>query len=161
MTKLLDEAVEAVRRLPSDDQDDIARAIMQLAGSDVPAPVVLSPEERLAIARSRAAANRGEFATEKQVRAVWVTHGLSGCAIPFPPLPTLNRFGLRRGSLAAGSRTHPYPNSRCHRSTPAVSAGWRGDRGPYLIFYEATDAEIIIHALRHGARDPSDSVRSE
>jgi len=26
MTKRLDEAVEAVRRLPSDDQDDIARA---------------------------------------------------------------------------------------------------------------------------------------
>lgn len=32
---------------------------------------------------------------------------------------------------------------------------------PYLIFYEATDAEIIIHAVRHGARDPSDNMRSE
>ncbi len=32
---------------------------------------------------------------------------------------------------------------------------------PYLIFYETTDAEIIIHAVRHGARDPSDSARSE
>jgi len=32
---------------------------------------------------------------------------------------------------------------------------------PYLIFYEATDAEIIIHAVRHGAREPSDKVRSE
>jgi toxin ParE1/3/4 len=32
---------------------------------------------------------------------------------------------------------------------------------PYLIFYEATEAEIIIHAMRHGARDPSDRVRSE
>ena len=30
---------------------------------------------------------------------------------------------------------------------------------PYLIFYEATDADIIIHAVRHGARDPSDQVR--
>jgi len=28
---------------------------------------------------------------------------------------------------------------------------------PYLIFYEATDAEIIIHAVR----DPSDNARSE
>jgi toxin ParE1/3/4 len=28
---------------------------------------------------------------------------------------------------------------------------------PYLILYEATDAEIIIHAVRHGARDPSDN----
>ena len=26
---------------------------------------------------------------------------------------------------------------------------------PYLIFYEATGDEIIIHAVRHGARDPS------
>jgi toxin ParE1/3/4 len=26
---------------------------------------------------------------------------------------------------------------------------------PYLIFYEATEAEIIIHAIRHAARDPS------
>jgi len=32
---------------------------------------------------------------------------------------------------------------------------------PYLIFYEATDAEIIIHAVRHGSRDPSDNPRSE
>jgi hypothetical protein len=57
MTKLLDEAVEAVRRLPSDDQDDVARAIIQLAGSDLPAPVVLSPEEREAMTRSKAAAD--------------------------------------------------------------------------------------------------------
>jgi toxin ParE1/3/4 len=26
---------------------------------------------------------------------------------------------------------------------------------PYLIFYEATDAELIVHAVRHAARDPS------
>jgi toxin ParE1/3/4 len=32
---------------------------------------------------------------------------------------------------------------------------------PCLIFYEATEAEIIIHAVRHGARDPSDNMRSE
>lgn len=31
---------------------------------------------------------------------------------------------------------------------------------PYLIFYEATDTEIIIHAVRHGARDPSDNPES-
>jgi plasmid stabilization system protein ParE len=27
---------------------------------------------------------------------------------------------------------------------------------PYLIFYEPTDSEVIVHAARHGARDPSD-----
>ncbi len=26
---------------------------------------------------------------------------------------------------------------------------------PYLVFYEATDAELIIHAVRHAARNPS------
>lgn len=76
MTKLLDEAIETVRRLPANEQDDIARMIMQLAGDDLPAPVALSPEERDAIARSRAAAQRGEFATDEQVRAVWAKHGL-------------------------------------------------------------------------------------
>jgi toxin ParE1/3/4 len=25
----------------------------------------------------------------------------------------------------------------------------------YLVFYEATETEIIIHAIRHAARDPS------
>jgi plasmid stabilization system protein ParE len=26
---------------------------------------------------------------------------------------------------------------------------------PYVIFYEATETEVIIHAVRHAARDPS------
>ncbi len=26
---------------------------------------------------------------------------------------------------------------------------------PYLIFYEATQTEIIVHAVRHGARNPA------
>jgi toxin ParE1/3/4 len=26
---------------------------------------------------------------------------------------------------------------------------------PYVIFYEATEADLIIHAVRHSARDPS------
>lgn len=71
MTKLLDQAVEAVRRLPPSGQDDIARLIMQFAGSDLPEPVPLSPDEREAIANSKAAAARDEFATEEQVQAVW------------------------------------------------------------------------------------------
>jgi hypothetical protein len=29
------------------------------------------------------------------------------------------------------------------------------------MFYEATDAEIIVHAVRQGTRDPSDTARSE
>jgi hypothetical protein len=76
MTKLLDQAVEAARRLPPDDQDDIARAIMQLAGADGAAPVSLTADERDAVAKSKAAAARGEFATDEEVCAVWAKHGL-------------------------------------------------------------------------------------
>ena len=76
MTKLLDDAVEAVRHLPPQAQDQIARVVLRLAGTDAEAPAALSADERAAIARSRAAAVRGEFATEEQVRGVWAKHGL-------------------------------------------------------------------------------------
>ena len=75
MTKLLEEALEAVRRLPAESQDEIARAMLALAGSGFE-PVPLTPEERAAIARSKAAADRGEFASDEQVRDVWAKHGL-------------------------------------------------------------------------------------
>jgi hypothetical protein len=77
MTKLLDRAIEAARSLSPDAQDDIARIVLRLAGTDdVASPVALSPEERAAVAASQAAAARGEFATDEQVRAVWRKHGL-------------------------------------------------------------------------------------
>lgn len=76
MTKLLDDAVEVVRGLPSDAQDTIARVVLRLAGSDDDAPAALSPEERAAIAASKAAAGRDEFATDDQIRALWAKYGL-------------------------------------------------------------------------------------
>jgi hypothetical protein len=75
MTQLLDRAVAAARRLPEEAQDDIARIVLHLTGADE-APVPLSPEERAAIAASKAAAGRGEFATDEEVQAVWTKHGL-------------------------------------------------------------------------------------
>jgi hypothetical protein len=76
MTKLLDQALEAVRELPPDVQDDIARIVLELAGSGDAVTVPLSDDERAAIAESKAAASRGEFASEDEVRAVWRKHGL-------------------------------------------------------------------------------------
>jgi hypothetical protein len=73
MTKLLEQAVEAARKLSPEEQDDIARAIMQLAGQGDMVPLI--DDERTAIARSKAAAARGEFATDEEVRAVWAKHG--------------------------------------------------------------------------------------
>ena len=76
MTKLLDQALAAVRSLPPEAQDDIAHIILRLAGADDEPPVPLTPEEQAAIAASKAAAARGEFATDEEVRAVWAKYGL-------------------------------------------------------------------------------------
>lgn len=76
MTKLLDEALEAARCLPPDAQDDIARLVLQLAVDNEPTPLALSAAENAAIVASKAAAARGAFATDEQVRAVWAKRGL-------------------------------------------------------------------------------------
>ncbi len=76
MTKLLDQALEAARGLSPDAQDDIAHVVLRLAGADAEPPVRLTRDEQAAVAASKAAAARGEFATDEQVRAVWAKHGL-------------------------------------------------------------------------------------
>jgi hypothetical protein len=75
MTNLLDRAVEAARSLPPETQDEIARLVLQLAGGEG-ASIALTADERTAIAASRAAAARGELATDNEVRAVWAKHNL-------------------------------------------------------------------------------------
>jgi hypothetical protein len=81
VTKLLDQALAAARGLPADAQDDIARVILRLvvlrlSGADDEPPVSLTPEEQATITASKAAAARGEFATDEQVRTVWAKHAL-------------------------------------------------------------------------------------
>ena len=76
MTKLLDQAVEAARSLPPDAQDDIAHVVLRLTGADHEPSAPLTPDEQASITASKAAAARGEFATNEQVRAVWAKHGL-------------------------------------------------------------------------------------
>ena len=65
-----------MRNLSQDEQDNIARAVLRLTGTDDEPPIALSTEERAAIAASKFAAARGEFASDEQVRAVWAKHGL-------------------------------------------------------------------------------------
>ena len=75
MTKLLEQAIDVARNLPSDVQDDIARVVLQLAGTADAPPLVLTNEERAAIERSKQAVARGEFASDEQVRTTWAKHG--------------------------------------------------------------------------------------
>jgi predicted transcriptional regulator len=76
MTDLLERAVKAARTLSPQVQDEIARLVLQLAGADDQPSVELSSAERSAIERSKAAAARGEFATDADVRGVWAKHRL-------------------------------------------------------------------------------------
>jgi hypothetical protein len=70
MTKLLDKALEAVRRLPSDSQDEIARAMLTLAGNEgEPEPV--DPAHLSAVLEGLAQAKRRQFASDEEVAAAF------------------------------------------------------------------------------------------
>jgi predicted DNA-binding transcriptional regulator YafY len=76
MTELLDRAVELARKLPADAQDELAGALLRLAGEVDEPPLELSAEEAASLEHSLAQLRRGEYASEAEVRAVWAKHGL-------------------------------------------------------------------------------------
>ncbi len=75
MTELLEQAVEALRRLSPGMQDDLARMVLQVVGEDQTV-IQLSPEEEASFDESLAQEERGEFATDEDIRAIWAKHGL-------------------------------------------------------------------------------------
>jgi hypothetical protein len=75
MTRLLEQAVETLRVLPDAMQDELAHVLLQLAGVDQPV-IRLTPEEDAALDESLAEAERGEFASDEDIRAIWAKHGL-------------------------------------------------------------------------------------
>lgn len=74
MTRLFDEAVATVAQLPDEQQDELARILLQLAGWEQPL-YLLSPEEEADLDASIAAEQRGEIATDAEIRAIWAKHG--------------------------------------------------------------------------------------
>ena len=72
---MLEQAVAAVSVLPDEVQDDVARMLLQFAGVEQPL-YELTPEEAADIDASLAEAERGELATEEEVRSLWAKHGL-------------------------------------------------------------------------------------
>jgi hypothetical protein len=75
MTKLLEEGIEAVRGLPADRQDVAGELLLGLAGVVQP-EYELTPEQIADLRIAIAQADRGEFATEDDLRAVWAKFGL-------------------------------------------------------------------------------------
>jgi predicted transcriptional regulator len=76
MTKLFELAIETARRLSPEAQDEIARVVLEFAHDAGQRVIQLTPEEEASFDESLAQAERGEFATDDQVRAVWAKHGL-------------------------------------------------------------------------------------
>jgi len=73
VTKLVEQAVAAISRLPPETQDDLARLLLALA-EGTPAP--LSADEAAAIAEAEAEIARGERVPAETIQAFWRAHGL-------------------------------------------------------------------------------------
>jgi hypothetical protein len=70
MTKLLEKALEAVRRLPPDSQDEIALAMLTLSGHEGE-PEEIDPAHLPAVLEGLAQAKRRQFATDAEVEAAF------------------------------------------------------------------------------------------
>jgi DNA-binding transcriptional regulator YdaS (Cro superfamily) len=69
MTELLQQAIDAARQLSPERQDYIARAILALA--DDRGPQEIDPEDLPAVLEGFAQAERGEFASDETVEALF------------------------------------------------------------------------------------------
>jgi len=70
MTKLLEKALEVVRRLSPDSQDEIARAILMLSGNEGELEEV-DPAHLPALLAGLAQAERREFASDEDIEAAF------------------------------------------------------------------------------------------
>lgn len=75
MTELLEHAIERIRALSAETQDDFARLLLRMAGDEEPV-YQLTLEEEASFSKSLEQAERREFASDEEVRAVWAKHGL-------------------------------------------------------------------------------------
>ena len=75
MTKVLEDAIEKVRKLPADRQAYAAELLEQIvaAGSD---PFVVPEAHRAAVLEGLGQAQRGEFVSEDEMSALWEKCGL-------------------------------------------------------------------------------------
>jgi hypothetical protein len=75
MTELLEHAIERVRSLPPEAQDDFARILLRLAGED-DTIYQLTPEEEADLDAAETEVERGELATDAEAAAVFAKYRL-------------------------------------------------------------------------------------
>jgi len=74
MTKLLELAFEEAKQLSPEEQDELARTIMEIVHGGEEGVYVLSEEEEAAIEVGLAEADRGEFASEEEIEAIFAKY---------------------------------------------------------------------------------------
>ena len=75
MTKLLEQAIEQVRNLTEDEQDEAAEILLSLMAKRHE-PVALDDETRAAIQEGLDQARRGEFVSDEKMAAFFKRHGV-------------------------------------------------------------------------------------
>ncbi|MDD1528738.1 hypothetical protein C7U92_14365 [Bradyrhizobium sp. WBOS7] len=70
MTRLLEKALQAVRQLPADSQDEIARAMLVLT-ANAGEPEEIDPVHLPAVLEGLAQANLRQFASDAEVEAAF------------------------------------------------------------------------------------------
>jgi predicted transcriptional regulator len=75
MTKVLEEAIEKVRRLPEDRHADVAALLEQIATSGSE-PFIVPESHRAAVLQGLAEAERGEYVSDSDMAALWKKCGL-------------------------------------------------------------------------------------
>jgi predicted transcriptional regulator len=75
MTKVLEDAIEKVRRLPEDQHAHVAEVLEQIAaaGRD---PFVVPESHRAAVLEGLAEAERGEYVSDEDMATLWKKCGL-------------------------------------------------------------------------------------
>ncbi|MGC1780149.1 MAG: hypothetical protein WBB34_19615 [Xanthobacteraceae bacterium] len=68
MTKLVQQAIAAISKLPPETQDDLARLMLALAQGF---PALLTSDETAAIAEAEAEIARGESVPAEAIQAFW------------------------------------------------------------------------------------------
>ncbi|HEX8165859.1 MAG TPA: hypothetical protein VF601_08735 [Beijerinckiaceae bacterium] len=70
MTKLMEQALDAVKGLSPESQDEIARLLLHLAKGDEE-PESIDPDHLPAVLEGLGQVRRGEFATDEEVEAAF------------------------------------------------------------------------------------------
>ena len=121
MTRLLDKAVQKVRALPAEMQDQAARMLLAYAGDDEPL-LELTPDEEADIREAVAEVARGELASVGRIRSsLAITSSVR--ATPHPVSPPQEGAGALTPSTslkATGSKT----------SAPSAAPASRRNRAP-------------------------------